>query len=276
MPHCTGKATVWFGQVAIPVKVYSATQAPPTIQLHQLHKADNARLKQQYVCAADGAQVAREDMVKGYEVAKDQFVTFTPEELKAAEEASSQAIEIDVCVPLDRIDPVYWGRPYYLGPDQGSEEPYALLADVLRLSNRAALASWAVRGQDLFVCLRHSEGRIVLQELLRAEEVRPLGEIEAPLPPVAEESLQLALKLVETRERDDFRPGDYPDKVYAKKLKLIAEKVAAKAIVASPVNGRTQVVDIVEGLKASVAAGPKKAPSPEPEPIAKKKKRAAR
>jgi DNA end-binding protein Ku len=275
MPHCTGKATVWFGQVAIPVKVYSATQAPPTIQLHQLHKADNARLKQQYVCAADGAQVAREDMVKGYEVAKDQFVTFTPEELKAAEEASSQAIEIDVCVPLDRIDPVYWGKPYYLGPDQGSEEPYALLADVLRLSNRAALASWAVRGQDLFVCLRHSEGRIVLQELLRAEEVRPLTEIEAPAPPVPEERLHLALKLVETRERDDFRPGDYPDRVYARKVALIAEKVAAKAIVASPVNGRTQVIDLVEGLKASVAAGRAVKKADSPKPVAKKK-RAAR
>jgi DNA end-binding protein Ku len=275
MPHCTGKATIWFGQVAIPVKVYSATQAPPTIQLHQLHKADNARLKQQYVCAADGAQVAREDMVKGYEVAKDQFVTFTPEELKAAEEASSQAIEIDVCVPLDRIDPVYWGKPYYLGPDQGSEEPYALLADVLRLSNRAALASWAVRGQDLFVCLRHSEGRIVLQELLRAEEVRPLGEIEAPLPPVAEESLQLGLRLVATREKEEFRPGDYPDRVYARKLKLIADKVAAKAIVASPVAGRTQVVDIVEGLKASVEAGRAVKKTDSPKPVAKKK-RAAR
>jgi DNA end-binding protein Ku len=273
MPHCTGKATVWFGEVAVPVKVYSATQAPPTIELHQLHKTDNARLKQQYLCAADGAQVAREDMVKGYEVAKDQFVTFTPEELKAAEEASSQAIEIDVCVPLDRIDPVYWGKPYYLGPDQGSEEPYALLADVLRLSNRAALASWAVRGQDLFVCLRHSEGRIVLQELLRAEEVRPLSEIEAPPPPGAgEESLALALRLVETHERDDFRPGDYPDKVYARKVKLIADKVAAKAIVASPVAGRTQVVDIIEGLKASVAAG---RPARKVEP-AKKRKRAVR
>ena len=272
MPQCTSRATVWFGKVAIPVKVYSATKDPPTIQLHQLHKTDNARLKQQYVCASDGATVTREDMVKGYEVAKDQFVTFTPEELKAAEEASSETIEIDVCVPLDRIDPVYWGKPYYLGPDQGSEEPYALLADVLRLSRRAALASWAVRGQDLFVCLRHAQGRIVLQELLRAEEVRPLVEIEAPAPPPAEVKLQLALRLAETRERDEFRPGDYPDKVYARKVKLIADKIAAKAIVASPVAGRTQVIDIIEGLKASVAAG-RLARKVEP---AKKRKRAVR
>src|SRR5216117_3071487 len=124
--------TISFGMVSIPVKLYSATEASKAISFNLLHKDCGSRLKQQYLCAKEEVVVPREDMVKGYEFAKDQYVIFTPEELKALEEVGTHTAEITEFVPIENVDPVYFDKAYYLGPDKRGEKAYALLAKALR------------------------------------------------------------------------------------------------------------------------------------------------
>ena len=127
-----GSLTISFGLVAIPVKLYSATQSANAISFNLLHKTCGSRLKQQYVCQKEGVVVERDDMVKGYEFAKDQYVLFTPEEIKALEEVGTHAVEISEFVPIESIDPVYFDKTYYLAPDKGAAKPYALLTEALK------------------------------------------------------------------------------------------------------------------------------------------------
>src|SRR3954471_17082961 len=150
--------TVSFGLVSIPVKLYSATEASRAISFNLLHKDCGSRLKQQYLCIKDEVPVAREDMGKGYEFAKDQYVVFTPEELKALEEAGSHTAEITEFVPISSVDPVFFDKAYYLAPDKGGAKPYALLARALRQSKRCALGRWAARGKQYIVMIRPVEG----------------------------------------------------------------------------------------------------------------------
>jgi len=131
--------TISFGLVSIPVKLYSATEASRAISFNLLHKSCGSRLKQQYFCIKEEVPVAREDMAKGYEFAKDQYVMFTPEELKALEEAGTHTADITEFVPAASVDPVFFDKAYFLGPDKGGAKPYALLARALKESGRCAL-----------------------------------------------------------------------------------------------------------------------------------------
>src|SRR5437763_9570202 len=143
--------TLSFGLVSIPVKLYSATQAAGAVSFNLLHKGCGSRLRQQYLCARESVVVERADMVKGYEFAKDQYVVFTPDELKEMEEKGTNLVEIDAFVPSETIDPVYYDRAYFLGPDKGGDKPYALLAEAMRQSVRSAVAKWAARGKQYIV-----------------------------------------------------------------------------------------------------------------------------
>ena len=146
--------TVSFGLVSIPVKLFSATEASRAISFNLLHKGCGSRLKQQYICIKEEVPVVREDMVKGYEFAKDQYVMFTPEELKAMEEAGTHMAEITEFVPIDAVDPVYYDRPYYLGPDKGAERAYRLLGEAMKKAKVAGLAQYAARGKQYLVMIR--------------------------------------------------------------------------------------------------------------------------
>ncbi|MGH9316380.1 MAG: Ku protein, partial [Thermoanaerobaculia bacterium] len=190
--------TVSFGLVAIPVKLYSATQASGAISFNLLHKPPcGSRLKQQYICAKEDVPVAREDMVKGYEFAKDQYVVFTPEELKALEEIGTHTVEITEFVPIASIDPVYFDKAYYLGPDKGGAKPYSLLTRALRETGRCALGRWAARGKQYIVMIRPVAEGLVMQQLLYAAEVRPISEVEIPKTEVRPAELALATQLIE-------------------------------------------------------------------------------
>src|SRR5437879_13417555 len=139
--------TISFGLVSIPVKLYSATESSRAVSFNLLHKACGSRLKQQYFCVKEEVPVAREDMAKGYEFAKDQYVMFTPEELKALEEAGTHTADIAEFVPLDSGDPVYFDKAYYLAPDKGGAKPYALLAGALHDSKRCSTGRRPARGK---------------------------------------------------------------------------------------------------------------------------------
>ena len=207
---------VSFGLVSIPVKLYSATEASRTISFNMLHKDCGSRLRQQYFCLKEEVPVPREDIVKGYEFAKDQYVIFTPEELKAMEEAGTHMAEITEFVPLEAVDPVYFDKAYYLAPDKGGAKPYALLAAALRESNRCALGRWAARGKQYIVMIRPVEDGLVMQQLLYAGEVRAMKELEIPKTDVKPAELKLAQQLIEQQTSPTFDPSQYTDDVAAR------------------------------------------------------------
>src|ERR1044071_1152059 len=254
--------TVSFGLVSIPVKLYSATEASRAISFNMLHKACGSRLKQQYICAKEDVVVPREETVKGYEFAKDQYVMFTPEELKALEETGTHTAEITEFVPLKSVDPVYFDKAYYLGPDKGGAKPYALLARALRDSGRCAIGRWAARGKQYIVMIRPVEDLVeglVMQQLLYAGEVRALRDIDIPKTDVKPQELKLAEQLIEQQSSDKFDPAAYKDEVRERIEAAIQKKVEGQEItmVEPPVEaGGAQVIDLMEALRASLEKKP--------------------
>src|SRR5215472_9260339 len=173
-----GSLTVSFGLVAIPVKLFTANQSSNAISFNLLHKADGSRLKQQYICQKEGVVVERDEMVKGYEFAKDQYVQFSNEEIKALEEVGTHSVDISEFVPIESVDPVFYDKTYYLAPDKGAGKPYALLTEALKQTGRCAVGHWATRGKGYIVILRPIGDVLVMQQLHYAADVRPASEVE--------------------------------------------------------------------------------------------------
>ena len=246
--------TVSFGLVSIPVKLFSATEASRAISFNLLHKACGSRLKQQYLCIKEDVVVSREDMVKGYEFSKDQYVMFSPEELKALEEAGTHTADITEFVPIESIDPVFFDKAYYLAPDKGGAKPYALLARALRESGRCALGRWAARGKQYIVMIRPVEDGLVMQQLLYAAEVRSMREIEIPKTDVKDAELKLAQQLIEQQASDKFDPGAYKDEVRERIEAAVKKKVEGQEITMAEEapEGGAQVIDLMEALRASL------------------------
>jgi DNA end-binding protein Ku len=269
--------TISFGMVSIPVKLYSATEASRAMSFNLLHKACGSRLKQQYTCVKEDVPVAREDMAKGYEFAKDQYVMFSPEELKALEEAGTHTADITEFIHAKAIDPVFFDKAYYLGPDKGGAKPYALLARALKESGRCALGRWAARGKQYIVLIRPIDTGLVeglvMQQLLYAAEVRSINELDIPKTEVKPAQLKLAQQLIEQQATDKFDPASYTDEVRARIEAAIQKKVEGQEISISeePVEGKGKVIDLMEALRASLEKteaaratasklGPRKAP----------------
>jgi len=278
--------TVSFGLVSIPVKLYSATEASRAISFNLLHKDCGSRLKQQYLCTKDGEVVPRDQMVKGYEFSKDHYVTFTNDELKALEEQATQSIEVVEFVPIAKVDPVYFDRPYYLGTDKGGAKAYALLSKVMQETGRVALGRYAARGKQYLVMLRPVAGGLIMQQLLYADEVRSFQDVPVETAEVSPKELDLAKLMVEQRAAAAFQPETYEDDVRKRVLALIQRKVEGQEISLVPAEaGGGQIIDLMEALKASLAKKPESArksagskgasaPSSEPAPARKPAKRA--
>ena len=254
--------TIAFGMVSIPVKLYAATQGMAGISFNLLHRGCGSRLKQQYLCAREGVVVERADMVKGYEFTKDQYVTFTPDELKALEEKGTQTVEISEFVPADSIDPIYYDKAYFLGPDKGGAKPYALLAESMRQTNQTAVGRYAARGKQYIVQLRPVPGGLVMQQLLYAPEVRPITEIDIEDAPVRDTELALAKQLISQISSKQFDPTLYQDDVTKRIEEAIQKKVEGEEIALSPSapEAGAQVIDLMEALRASLAKTGSKVP----------------
>jgi DNA end-binding protein Ku len=247
--------TITFGLVTIPVKMYAATDPRAGVSFTMLD-ANGGRVKQQYISAESGEVVPRNEMIKGYEFEKDHFVTFTKEELKALEQASTSAIEITEFVPAESIDAVYYEKAYYLGPDKGGAKPYRLLAEAMRDSERSAIGRWAARGKQYLVNIRVVKHRLVLQELLYADEVRPIDEIEVPDAKISPKELALATQLIDSITSKAFDPTQYKDDVHERIEAQIQKKVEGEEITvpegtAAPAGG-AKVIDIMDALRASL------------------------
>ena len=257
--------TVSFGMVSIPVKLFSATEASRAISFNLLHKGCGSRLRQQYFCIKEDVPVSRDEMVKGYEFSKDQYVIFEPQELKAMEEAGTHTADITEFVPISAVDPVYFDKAYYLAPDKGGAKPYALLTKALRESNRCALGRWAARGKQYIVMIRPVEDGLVMQQLLYAAEVRSIKDIEIPKTEVKPAELKLAQQLIEQQATDTFDPAAYKDDVRERIEAAVQKKVEGQEVTMPEAPEPTaQVIDLMEALRASLDKKQKAEPQRKP------------
>jgi DNA end-binding protein Ku len=287
-PHSIGSGTLSFGLVSIPVKMFSAASSGG-VSFNLLHEKCGGRIKQQQICPACNEVLERSSLVKGYEFAKDQYVRFTDEELKSLEGEASQMIDIAEFVPLDKVDPIYFEKTYYLGPDKGGAKAYRLLCDAMVKTGRVALAKFVMRGKENLVLIRSSQDGLMLHTMYFADEVRNFGEIDkGEDAAVKPGELNLALRLIEDLSTTDFKPEQYTDEYRGRVLSVVEEKVEGKEITAiAPQVQRTQVIDLMDALKQSLEGRAAKAGQPGKKkpavqskstaaPAAKEKKRASR
>jgi DNA end-binding protein Ku len=259
-PRSIANATISFGLVSVPVSLYSASESSATVSFNMLHKSCGTRLKQQYICPKDGGVVERDEISKGYEFAKGQYVTFTPEEIKALDEKATNSIDITEFVPLDSVDRMYLDKVYYLGPDKGGDRAYRLLGEALKATRRAAVGQYSARGKQHLVLLRPLDGVLVMEQLHYAAELRPVSEVPHPDTPVKDLELALARQLIEQSSTDEFRPENYRDTVRERVLEAIQQKVEGQEITADEAPAETKIIDLMDALKASLA---KKGGSPD-------------
>jgi len=246
-------ATISFGLVSIPTKLYTTNEAAGDIHFNMLHDTDGARLKQQYICTQCNEIVDREHTVKGYEHAKGQYVVFSNEELKALDAVATGAIAIEEFVPAVAVDPVWVDKSYYLGPDKGGERAYRLLHDAMLDTGLVGVASYSARGKQYIVALRPFQNGLIMHQLRYAEEVKPWAEVPMPdLPELKPAELGLAKQIIQQIAHETFDPNKYKDEVQTRMRELIARKVEGQEITVVPEAPSGRVIDLMEALKASL------------------------
>lgn len=252
-------ATIAFGLVSIPVKVYSTNEPSHQIHFNFIHAGCGERLKQQYVCPKHG-EVERSEMSKGFELTKGNFVELSKEELKNLEAVASDEIAIREFVPLSAVDPLMIDASYYLGPGKGGDRAYRLMRDALEDSGLAGIAAYAARGKEYVVMVRPYEDGLAMHQLRYPDEIKAWSEVPlAKLPKPTSSELGLASKIIEQLTHEKFSPEQYKDTVKARVRKLIAEKAKGGEITAPPEAPKPEVTDLMAALKASLeGAGPAK------------------
>lgn len=258
-----------FGLVSIPVKVFSATESASGVGFNLLHTC-GSRVKQQYLCIKENIPVERADMMKGYEFEKDRYVMFAAPELKALEEPARTTIDIVSFIPMKAVDPIYFDKAYYLAPDKRGAKPYGLLLEAMRESGRCALARWAWKGKQYVVQVRPGDDGLILQQLLYAEEVRSMKDLDIEHADIQKPELQLALQLIDQISAESYDPTEFHDEEKKRILAAIDDKIEGKQVVVTegqePATSG-QVIDLVEALRASLS--PRKgAAKPAPVPVA--------
>jgi DNA end-binding protein Ku len=269
--------------VSIPVKLYSAAESKAALSFNQIHKKDGSRVKQQLISSRTGEVVPREEIVKGYEFAKDQYVLFEAEELKALEATATHTIDITEFLKAEQVDRRYLEKVYYLGTEKGGARAYKLLAQVLVGTGRVAIGKYAARGKQYLVMVRPMENGLVMEQLHYPDELRAFSEVPIEDADVKPAELKLATQLVEQAASDAFNPESYKDEVRERMLALIQRKVEGEDITLAPTaEPEHKIIDIMEALKASLAAGKKPAQAAaddkkaEAKPKAAAKKRASK
>ena len=253
-PHSLGSGTISFGLVSIPVRLYTAASSA-NVAFNQLHAPCGSRIKQQTFCPKCNKTVERAELTRGYEFAKDQYVRVSDEELKSMEGEASKIIDIAEFVPLEQVDPIYFEKTYYLGPDKGGEKPYRLLSDAMEKAGQVALAKYVMRGKESLVLIRAAQSGLMLHTMYFADEVRDFGEIDkGDTAKIREGELDLALQLINGLAGETFSPARYTDEYRHRVLEMINKKVEGQEItIAEPAAPRAQVIDLMEALKESLA-----------------------
>ena len=250
-----GTGTVSFGLVSIPVRLYSTSETSGGVRFNMLDPSDNTRVKQQLVNPRTGVVVERKETIKGYEFGKGQYVTFSDEEIKELQEKASPAIEITEFVPLTEVEPIYFEKSYYLGPEKGGERAYRLLSEAMRKTGRSALAKHAARGKQYLVMLRPFASGLLMQQLKYEDELKSFDEV-----PLGEETelkpgeLELAVQLIEQIAADEFKPDQYTDEVRKRLWDAIQSKIDGRELADDETEApQAQIIDLMEALKASLS-----------------------
>src|SRR5918992_663820 len=253
------KGAVTFGLVNIPVRLYSAVQEK-SLKFHMLHEEDGGRIRYQRVCAICGKEVTWDDIVKGYEFAKDQYVRFTDEELQALDVDSIKAVDVVSFVPLEDIDPIYFNKTYYVVPEASGLKAYRLLQEALEAEGSVGIAKVALRDKEHLATVRLKDEVFVLETMYWPDEIREpdFEELDKNVE-VRDQEVKMARQLVQQLS-DEFKPQEFQDE-YRKALEaLVEQKVEGQEITIAPVPEEepTKVVDLMEALKQSVEAAKKK------------------
>ena len=255
MPRPIWSGAISFGLVNVPVKLYSATSSKD-VRFHQLDGKSKSRIKQKRVSAVTGEEVPFEEIIKGYEISPDTYVTITPEELEALDPKATKTIDIEDFVDLDQIDPVYYDRPYYLVPDKGGQKAYALLRNAMRETNKVGIARVVLRTKQYLAAIRPKDDALVMETMLFADEVNPLDELDLPGPDVdvTDREEKMARSLIDSLTTE-FEPEKYRDEYRERVLELIEQKASGQEIVVEEAAEEApRVVDLMAALEASLAA----------------------
>jgi len=249
-----GSATISFGLVSVPVNLFSSSESSAAISFNMIHTKCGSRLKQQYICAKEGMVVEKDEVSKGYEFSKDQYVLFTPEEIKALDEKATNTIDIAEFVPLATVDRIYLEKLYYLGPGKGGERAYKLLVAALADTGRAALGQYSARGKQYLALVRPMGDILVMEQLHYAGEIRSADEVPRPEVTLKDAELALARQLIEQGSVDEFRPQNFQDTVRERILEAIQRKVDGQEITAEATEApQAKIIDLMDALKASLA-----------------------
>ena len=252
-----GSGTISFGLVSIPFKLYTATSTQ-NISFNMLHDKCNSRMKQQYLCPIDNEVVERDNIVKGYEYAKNQYVKFTAEELKKLEPAKTDSLEIVEFVPETSVDLVYMEKSYYIGPDKGGDRAYQLFSQALKASSRVAVGRYWTHGRVQLVLIKpYHDGGLIMHYSYYASEVRAFEGI-APTTQATFRDVErdLASQLIASLSSETFDPNKYRDEYLDRVRSAIDQKVAGKEISLPDAMPPAQIMDLFEALKRSIERKP--------------------
>jgi DNA end-binding protein Ku len=269
------KGNISFGLVSIPVKLFSATRAR-SVSFNLIHQKDGSRIQQKIYCPVDDAIIDRSELVRGFEIEKGRYVTFTDEELKNLEAATDDpSIEITEFLPLSEVDPIYFEESYYLESDHGAGKAYRLLTDAMTSTERVALGRYTMRGKEHLIVLRPYAKGLMLHTLYYADEVKPADEFDRSVNEASKENeLTLAKRLIDDLTQKKFDPAQYHDTYRERVVEAAQQKAAGEEVTAAPTAPqRGQVIDLMAALKASLekrGAAKEKAVESEPEPSEKK------
>lgn len=275
-----GSGTISFGLVSIPIRLYTAASSKQ-VSFNLLHEPCKGRLRQELRCNAHDPPVVIDDRdretVRGYEYSRDQYVTFTKEELTALE-SSRDRLELLQFVPVSTVDLLYIERSFFLGPDKGGTNSYRLLAQALERSQRVAVGLYAKRGKDTLVLVRSYNGGLLLHECYYADEVRSITDVDgvAGATPALDKELALAGLLIDQLAKPAFDPSEFKDRYAERVEQAVAQKVAGEQVVVAPAAAQSNVIDLLEALKQSVVAlEVKKDAANDSKPVPKGPKKAA-
>jgi DNA end-binding protein Ku len=259
MPRAIWTGTISFGLLNVPVKLYSAVSSK-AIRFRELRAEDGSRVRHKRVAEADEEEVAYEDLVKGYEIAPDQYVILSREELESLDPKRSKAIEIEDFVDLDQIDPIYFNQPYYLGPAPGAERAYALLTEAMADQRKVAIARFVLRNRESLAAIRAGDGVLTLATMRFADEVVPASQLEGllgeePDSPPRKQEVEMAKQLIESLSKD-FDPSAYEDEYRSELLAMIERKAAGEDVLAAEPEApkATKAPDLMAALEESLAA----------------------
>ena len=269
-PRSMWKGAISFGLVTIPVSVFPATEEK-SLRFNQLHDVDMGRVRQKRVCEIDGEEVTYEHIVKGYEYEKDHYVVITDDDLDKVPVESSRAIDIVQFVELDEIDPILFKKSYYLVPDETGAKAYALLRKALSEESKVGIAKVSFRDKEHLAALRFKDKVFVLETMFWPDEIRAADfETVDADGKVRGQEVEMAKSLIENLT-EPWNPAAFKDEYREALMGIVEKKVAGEEIEFVPESAPAKVVDLMEALKASVAAAKDKTPSARPKPSAGKK-----